>query len=266
MDRTRLKIALLTPVAAVSLTACGINSIPTAEEEAKARWADVQNQYQRRADLIPNLVATVQGDFDKVTLLSAQDFPLLPNSLLKRELERVRGYELIETTPVRPGAWHVGFRDEYFHRGGGGRRAGLACALANRGLRLFRRKRRLPDGFVPHGGSAWWSLSRDCVAEVLRLADAHPRLLRFFRSVQCQDEMFYQTVVMHSRFADRVLSDNYRYIQWPEQGARNPKVLDAGDFERIRASNAFFCRKLDIQASADLMPRLMEWKESRAAA
>jgi LemA protein len=48
-------------VAAVSLSGCGINSIPTAEEEAKARWADVQNQYQRRADLIPNLVSTVQG-------------------------------------------------------------------------------------------------------------------------------------------------------------------------------------------------------------
>ena len=61
MNRTRLKMALLAPIAAASLTACGINSIPTAEEEAKARWADVQNQYQRRADLIPNLVSTVQG-------------------------------------------------------------------------------------------------------------------------------------------------------------------------------------------------------------
>jgi LemA protein len=61
MNRTRLKIALLAPVAAVSLSGCGINSIPTAEEEAKARWADVQNQYQRRADLIPNLVASVRG-------------------------------------------------------------------------------------------------------------------------------------------------------------------------------------------------------------
>lgn len=61
MDRTRLKAALLAPVAAVSLTACGINSIPTAEEDAKARWADVQNQYQRRADLIPNLVESVRG-------------------------------------------------------------------------------------------------------------------------------------------------------------------------------------------------------------
>ena len=44
-----------------SLSGCGYNTIPTKEEEAKARWSDVQNQYQRRADLIPNLVATVQS-------------------------------------------------------------------------------------------------------------------------------------------------------------------------------------------------------------
>jgi len=43
------------------LAGCGYNTIPTLEEQAKARWADVENQYQRRADLIPNLVATVQG-------------------------------------------------------------------------------------------------------------------------------------------------------------------------------------------------------------
>ncbi|MBB4618045.1 LemA family protein [Sphingomonas abaci] len=48
-------------VAAAALSGCGINSIPTAEENAKARWADVQNQYQRRADLIPNLVSTVKA-------------------------------------------------------------------------------------------------------------------------------------------------------------------------------------------------------------
>ena len=45
----------------LSVSGCGYNTIPTLEEQAKAKWADVQNQYQRRADLIPNLVATVQG-------------------------------------------------------------------------------------------------------------------------------------------------------------------------------------------------------------
>ncbi len=48
-------------VAALTLSACGLNSVPTAQENAKAKWAEVQNQYQRRADLIPNLVNTVKG-------------------------------------------------------------------------------------------------------------------------------------------------------------------------------------------------------------
>ena len=46
---------------AVLLSGCGVNTIPAKEEAVKAKWADVENQYQRRADLIPNLVATVKG-------------------------------------------------------------------------------------------------------------------------------------------------------------------------------------------------------------
>ncbi|MDE3130387.1 MAG: LemA family protein [Acidobacteriota bacterium] len=49
-------------LASLSLAACGVNAIPTKQEIAKAKWADVQADYQRRADLIPNLVATVQGE------------------------------------------------------------------------------------------------------------------------------------------------------------------------------------------------------------
>jgi LemA protein len=45
----------------VSLGGCGVNNIPTYEEQAKAKLSDVNNQYQRRADLIPNLVETVRG-------------------------------------------------------------------------------------------------------------------------------------------------------------------------------------------------------------
>jgi LemA protein len=63
MILTRLRISSLfwAALLGVTLSACGYNTIPTAEETAKAKWSDVQNQYQRRADLIPNLVATVQG-------------------------------------------------------------------------------------------------------------------------------------------------------------------------------------------------------------
>jgi LemA protein len=58
---SRLRTAAAIVLLGLSVSACGYNSIPTYEEQAKAKWAEVQNNYQRRADLIPNLVATVQG-------------------------------------------------------------------------------------------------------------------------------------------------------------------------------------------------------------
>lgn len=59
MARIRAVFAVI--LVGLTVAGCGYNRIPTLEEQAKAKWGDVQNNYQRRADLIPNLVATVQG-------------------------------------------------------------------------------------------------------------------------------------------------------------------------------------------------------------
>ena len=69
----KLIAALTTVLAAVStlsLTGCGYNTFQTTDEQVKAGWAEVINQYQRRADLIPNLVNTVKGEakFEQDTL------------------------------------------------------------------------------------------------------------------------------------------------------------------------------------------------------
>ena len=56
----RPTIVMLAALAS-ALAGCGYNRIQGADEEVKAAWAEVANQYQRRADLIPNLVATVKG-------------------------------------------------------------------------------------------------------------------------------------------------------------------------------------------------------------
>ncbi|MGH6729512.1 MAG: LemA family protein, partial [Sphingomicrobium sp.] len=55
------RLGLFAPIAAASLAGCGINSVPTAEEQVNAAWGNLQSEYQRRADLIPNLVETVKG-------------------------------------------------------------------------------------------------------------------------------------------------------------------------------------------------------------
>ncbi len=63
IDRPSVRIAPFAAVivAALFLTGCGVNTIPTYEQEAKAKWSEIQNQYKRRADLIPNLVELVRG-------------------------------------------------------------------------------------------------------------------------------------------------------------------------------------------------------------
>ena len=71
-------LALAAVAVSASLAGCGVNAIPTKEEAAKASWANVQAAYQRRSDLIPNLVSTVQayakqerGVLDEVTAARA---------------------------------------------------------------------------------------------------------------------------------------------------------------------------------------------------
>jgi LemA protein len=59
---TRLGRSIVLVLLPLSLVGCGVNDIPTRQEAAKAKWGDVQAAYQRRADLVPNLVATVQGE------------------------------------------------------------------------------------------------------------------------------------------------------------------------------------------------------------
>jgi LemA protein len=66
----RLWLATLALTATLALSGCGYNQFQKLDEEVKASWSEVLNQYQRRADLIPNIVATVKGEanFEQETL------------------------------------------------------------------------------------------------------------------------------------------------------------------------------------------------------
>lgn len=230
----------------------------------EVRWA----HYTQVAATLNSLRQIVREvpEFDKVIFLSAQDFPLLPNARLKQELAALADRELLDVVPLREGegGWPANFRYQYFYSEAGGRFARCACSAANKLLRLAGATRKLPGGMEPWGGSSWWALSRGCIAELLARLEREPRLARFFRTVQCPDEIFFQTLIMNSPRRERVLGRNFRHIQWPEQGAPNPKVLDEHDFDRIAAARAHFCRKLDSQASSGLLPRLRALLQERA--
>ena len=93
-------------MATLTLAGCGVNNIPTYEEQAKASWAEVQNQYKRRSDLIPNLVETTKGyaaqeskvlkDVIEARAKATQTQVMLPPDILTNP-EAMKKYEAAQT-------------------------------------------------------------------------------------------------------------------------------------------------------------------------
>ncbi|MBV7437016.1 LemA family protein [Aeromonas sp. sif2416] len=79
----------------LGLTGCGMNNIPTLDEQVKASWGQVENQYQRRADLIPNLVATVKGyaNHEQETLKAVTDARARVGSLQLSDPSQLKAFE-----------------------------------------------------------------------------------------------------------------------------------------------------------------------------
>ncbi|MBV7598167.1 LemA family protein [Aeromonas sp. sia0103] len=79
----------------LGLTGCGMNNIPTLDEQVKASWSQVENQYQRRADLIPNLVATVKGyaNHEQETLKAVTDARARVGSLQLSDPSQLKAFE-----------------------------------------------------------------------------------------------------------------------------------------------------------------------------
>ncbi|MFM5464108.1 LemA family protein [Aeromonas simiae] len=82
-----------------SLTGCGVNTIPELDEQVKASWGQVENQYQRRADLIPNLVATVQGyaKHEQETLKAVTDARARVGSIQVNDPSQLQAYDQAQT-------------------------------------------------------------------------------------------------------------------------------------------------------------------------
>ncbi|MBZ2206829.1 beta-1,6-N-acetylglucosaminyltransferase [Massilia soli] len=224
-------------------------------------WGD-WSQVRATLNSLAEIVAAVPA-FDKVVFISAQDYPLLSNEALIAALDAARGSELLECAAIGPQGWACQERYQYFHWPRGGRLARLAGKLLLRSMRALGWRRAMAAGMRPFGGSCWWALSRPCIEMILQRIQAQPSIEAYFRTVACPDEMFFQTLVMDSPFASRVVSNNFRFIRWPDGGARNPKILDAGDFDEIARSGAQFCRKLDAAGSAGLLPLLERLRQDR---
>lgn len=83
-----------------------------------------------------------------------------------------------------------------------------------------------------------------------------PSASLLFEHTYCPEELYFQTVLMNSPHAGRVVNDNLRYILWEKRHGSLPAVLDESDFEPLKASGALFARKLSSPVSSGLMALL----------
>ena len=118
-------------------------------------------------------------------------------------------------------------------------------------INYFSPKRKIPYNMHPYGKSMFWMLSIDAAMYVVNTVENDPNLVNFFKYSWASDEFTFQTILLNSAYKDKVVNDNYRYIDW-SLGGPNPKMLDEHDYESIKKSDMLFARKLDIHKSAKL--------------
>jgi len=113
-------------------------------------------------------------------------------------------------------------------------------------------KRRPPLGLKLFCGSAWWTLTPDCVEYCLQFERQHPALRRYFKFTWGSDEFLIQTILMNGEYREKVSMDNLHYIDWAA-GLEHPKTFGVEDIGALMGSGKLFARKFDMEKGAAVM-------------
>ncbi len=189
-------------------------------------------------------------------LISGQDYPAKSIDYFENKLNQTKDYLEFFEMPHKPWGDDGGMsRIEYYNL-----YDVFDAKRSNNKIQFFialqkklRIKRSLPKEFPKfYGGSAWWSLTRDTLQYVLSYAKNNQKLFTRMKYTFAAEEIFFQTIIMNSAYADNVINDNLRYIDWNSGRGGYPAVLDSSDFPEIISSNKLFARKIDTEIAKKL--------------
>lgn len=111
--------------------------------------------------------------------------------------------------------------------------------------RSIQLKRPCDFDFQLFGGSTYWTLHRNTLQYVVNYTEENPEFLNRLKFSFCAEEIYFQTIIMNSEYADQVVNDNLRYIDWHSGRGGYPAFLDESDLTAIQKSNKIFARKID---------------------
>ncbi len=187
-----------------------------------------------------------------ICLLSGMDYPLRPISEIIDFFTVHQGKEFLDIMPEQEVQDTISKLDQYHYEDFHFRGKYFMTRWVNRLMPA----RKLPLGYKHWGGSAWWSLSEECVRYCLDFVQAHPNFLTYYKYTWGGDEFIFQTIIMNSpEWKSKVVRDNLRYIDWSAKKP-SPKTLTPEDVPNMVASGKFFARKFDISQSPDILKQV----------
>lgn len=214
------------------------------KKRMSVRWASYQFIQAIMQGLKEILQTSVEYSF--ISLLSGQDYPIKPpDTIFRFFLEQV-GKSFLSFEPLGSEWWrHAITRVEQYH----------TTSLSFKGQYILQNivnnilpKRKFPLPYKLYGGSdgTWWTIGIDCATYLVDFMEEHVSLRLFCYFTWCPDEFLISTILMNSPFKDKIINDNYRYIDWSEGGA-NPKILTVVDIDNLINTHKLFARKFDLK-------------------
>lgn len=193
-----------------------------------------------------------------IHLITGQDFPIKKTSYFSEYLTKNKGTEYLVADKLPNKKWKDGGlnRISYYHLYDTFNSKNWQ-RLIIKGLvklqKIFGLKRVLPTELESlYGGVVYWTLSKEAVQYVLDFLSVNPDLLKRFKYTFCSEEFLFPSILMNSKFGEKITGYNLRFMVWEHRDGVSPANLDERDYENITSSDALFARKFEFPTSNKL--------------
>lgn len=220
------------------------------------KWGSVEQIY-----LTLDLIQTAQNypiNFDYYHLISGQDYPTKHNDIFDSFFERTNKSFMELINNINPS---IKYRFMLYHinslinvRKKIGQKLEKICSNIQIKISKFYNIRPQLDLQI-YKGSNWWSLNNEAINYVINFITKNPNYLKRFKYSSCCDEIFFHTIVFNSPLKKEIELTDLRYYDWipTYPGESIPRTLTTRDFIPIMKSKTFFCRKISLPQSSDLI-------------
>lgn len=207
-------------------------------------------------------VKNSQKKFDRILLLSGQDYPIKSNQYINNFFSNSPHTVFIDYFPIPnylkwPGSDNGGLYRVYKYYFGL-KWYQLFCSKSLNLLSTYIPflKRKIPNEMKPFAGSQWWSVDGYALDYILDYDEKHPEYRAFHQHTFVPDELYVQMIVANAtdeNLVKSIVNSNKRFIIWADEHAAHPNLLGKNDFEAILNSDDLFARKFDENADAEIL-------------